>query len=72
MGFICFSRDKSMRGVCRTKELTVWNYDKVPSEVDQLRQAIKWTEYAEVMHGLEDEEEEEKENKDKKKEDRSQ
>lgn len=51
-------QDKSMRALHKVSEMTVWNYDKVPSEQDAVRKALDWVKLAEIMHDDTDEEEE--------------
>lgn len=31
-------------------EFTYWNYDKVPSDNDKLKQALQWNEFAATIH----------------------
>ena len=47
-------QDKTMRAVDKVDQITVWNYDKVPSEQDQFRKALEWVKLAEVLHEEED------------------
>eukprot|EP00088_Acartia_fossae_P055964 TRINITY_DN6509_c0_g1_i1.p1 TRINITY_DN6509_c0_g1~~TRINITY_DN6509_c0_g1_i1.p1 ORF type:complete len:147 (+),score=20.90 TRINITY_DN6509_c0_g1_i1:830-1270(+) len=51
-GVLTFSGEKeNIRGVKMFKEFTYWNYDRVPSENDNLAQALQWTKVAEALHG---------------------
>jgi hypothetical protein len=46
-------QDLVNRAPCRkVKEITYWNYDKVPSEADQLKRALHWMELAKVSNYL--------------------
>ena len=47
---------KVARVVKRTEGFTCWNYDRVPSDQDQLRQAMQWMKMATLMHCEEEEE----------------
>ena len=58
-------QDQAMRGMKRVSEITVWNYDKIPSEHDQLRKAMQWVKLAEIMHDEDEEKEEENSDQDK-------
>ena len=43
-------QDKSARVSSCFKEMTVWNYDKVPGETDPWQRALDWTKVANVLH----------------------
>merc|ERR1712039_510554 len=63
------SDGNTFREVKRVKQLTYWNYDKVPSDSDQFKKAVQWLKIADVMHGSggdeeSSEKEESKENQD--------
>lgn len=41
---------KVLRVIKRTNQFSYWNYDRAPSNQDNLQQALQWTELAEVLH----------------------
>ena len=45
------SQDRDMRATASFKEMTYWNYDRVPGEADNYQQAMQWVEVANVLHG---------------------
>jgi ribonuclease H2 subunit C len=45
------SQDRDMRATASFKEMTYWNYDRVPGEGDNYQQAMQWVEVAKVLHG---------------------
>ncbi len=42
---------RTLRVVKACKDMTVWNYDKVPSKDDKFNQALGWLDMAEILHG---------------------
>ena len=44
------SQDRDVRATASFKEMTYWNYDKVPGEGDSYQQAMQWVEVAKALH----------------------
>jgi len=50
-GVLAISGDKeNVRAVTSFDEFTSWNFDRVPSGLDSLKQALQWTKVAEALH----------------------
>ena len=44
------SQDRDVRATTSFKEMTYWNYDRVPGEGDAYQQAMQWANVAKVLH----------------------
>ena len=50
-GVLAISGEKEkVRAVASFDEFTYWNYDRVPTGLDSLKQALQWTKVAEALH----------------------
>ena len=47
---VCIEEKSNIRVVGSFPSFTYWNYDKVPGETDNYRQAVQWIKVAEALH----------------------